>query len=201
MESKKFDNFEEASSFAKSLAQEGVMHNLKRKGASWIVEHDKPQASPQPKETDVQPLLKKVKVQASKIEDLEQTNSDLQAKVDALVSNIHEQVAEEVENNKKALEAERRKLTEALSRVKAKEAGLAVQKSKLALLEKEYAAFFGEAEVQIVKERVTSKEICPRCSGDGGVKGGCKKCDGTGWIDATREEPREVLKIKGRKRG
>jgi len=24
--------------------------------------------------------------------------------------------------------------------------------------------------------------ICPRCGGDGGVNGGCGKCDGTGWI-------------------
>jgi hypothetical protein len=25
-------------------------------------------------------------------------------------------------------------------------------------------------------------EICPMCSGDGGVNGGCYKCDGTGWV-------------------
>lgn len=24
--------------------------------------------------------------------------------------------------------------------------------------------------------------ICPRCGGDGGVNGGCAKCDGTGWV-------------------
>lgn len=24
--------------------------------------------------------------------------------------------------------------------------------------------------------------LCPRCSGDGGVRGGCHKCDGTGWV-------------------
>lgn len=24
--------------------------------------------------------------------------------------------------------------------------------------------------------------ICPRCGGDGGVRGGCQKCDGTGWV-------------------
>jgi hypothetical protein len=24
--------------------------------------------------------------------------------------------------------------------------------------------------------------ICPRCGGDGGVNGGCGKCDGTGWV-------------------
>ncbi len=24
--------------------------------------------------------------------------------------------------------------------------------------------------------------VCPRCGGDGGVNGGCGKCDGTGWV-------------------
>ena len=24
--------------------------------------------------------------------------------------------------------------------------------------------------------------ICPICDGDGGVRGGCYKCDGTGWV-------------------
>lgn len=33
--------------------------------------------------------------------------------------------------------------------------------------------------------------LCPRCGGDGGVRGGCTKCDGTGWVAASdsREEP------------
>lgn len=26
------------------------------------------------------------------------------------------------------------------------------------------------------------REICPRCGGDGGVRGGCDPCDGTGWV-------------------
>lgn len=33
--------------------------------------------------------------------------------------------------------------------------------------------------------------ICPKCGGDGGVRGGCTKCDGTGWVAANDsiEEP------------
>lgn len=31
------------------------------------------------------------------------------------------------------------------------------------------------------------EEICPVCGGDGGVRGGCYKCDGSGWVSsATR---------------
>lgn len=29
--------------------------------------------------------------------------------------------------------------------------------------------------------------ICPRCGGDGGVRGGCGKCDGTGWVPEEME--------------
>jgi len=29
--------------------------------------------------------------------------------------------------------------------------------------------------------------LCPRCGGDGGVRGGCSKCDGTGWVSLTME--------------
>lgn len=29
--------------------------------------------------------------------------------------------------------------------------------------------------------------LCPRCGGDGGVKGGCRKCDGTGWVPKEME--------------
>lgn len=196
MESRNFENFAEASAFAKSLAQRGVAHNLKRNGASWVVEHEKTQSSPQPKEVDVQPLLRKIEAQESEIESLEQANEDLQSKLDTLVSNIHEQVAEQTAKDKKALEEERSQLTEEISRLKAVEAELAAQKHKLELLEKEYADCFGEAEVRIVRERVTSKEVCPRCGGDGGVKGGCQKCDGNGWIDVTREESKEVVEIR-----
>lgn len=34
------------------------------------------------------------------------------------------------------------------------------------------------------KSRVS---ICPRCCGDGGVRGGCRKCDGTGWVPVLME--------------
>lgn len=28
------------------------------------------------------------------------------------------------------------------------------------------------------------QEICPVCCGDGGVRGGCRKCDGSGWVSS-----------------
>jgi hypothetical protein len=35
---------------------------------------------------------------------------------------------------------------------------------------------------------VPQKEICPKCHGDGGVHGGCYKCDGTGWLTIEKRE-------------
>ena len=31
------------------------------------------------------------------------------------------------------------------------------------------------------------ESLCPRCGGDGGVRGGCIKCDGTGWVSLAME--------------
>lgn len=31
------------------------------------------------------------------------------------------------------------------------------------------------------------ESLCPRCGGDGGVRGGCSKCDGTGWVSLAME--------------
>ena len=31
------------------------------------------------------------------------------------------------------------------------------------------------------------ESLCPRCGGDGGVRGGCTKCDGTGWVPLSME--------------
>lgn len=28
------------------------------------------------------------------------------------------------------------------------------------------------------------QELCPVCNGDGGVRGGCYKCDGSGWVSS-----------------
>lgn len=196
MESKIFENFAEASSFAKNLAHQGIVHNLKRNGASWLVEHEKSQVNIQPKAIDIQPLLRKIEAKDEEIESLGKANADLQSKLDTLTSSIHEQVAELTAKDKSSIEAEKQSLSEEVSRLRSSEAALKAQQHKLELLEKEYAECFGEAEVRVVKEKSTSKEVCPRCGGDGGVKGGCQKCDGIGWVDVTREHSTEVVEIK-----
>ena len=47
---------------------------------------------------------------------------------------------------------------------------------------------FGRFKVEDYAIRTQDTFFCSRCGGDGGVSGGCKRCDGTGW------ELRDVLK-------
>lgn len=35
--------------------------------------------------------------------------------------------------------------------------------------------------------KTSLESLCPRCGGDGGVRGGCSKCDGTGWVSRAME--------------
>lgn len=39
----------------------------------------------------------------------------------------------------------------------------------------------------VIEKPKLRESICPRCCGDGGVRGGCRKCDGTGWVPAEME--------------
>lgn len=200
---KTFESFADASAFAKSLAQQGVAHNLRRNGSTWLVEHDQSNGVAQPRGVDIEPLLRKIDAKEKEIEALEKmidsleaANAALEEKYNALRASIQEQVSELTQKEKISLENEKQRLSEKIAQVEKEETALTAQKHKLELLEKEYAKCFGEAEVKVVKERVTSTEICPRCGGDGGVKGGCQKCDGTGWIDVTKENSKEMVEIK-----
>ena len=67
---------------------------------------------------------------------------------------------------------------------------------RLQLLEDAYAKRFGAAEVKEIKESIQSREVCSRCGGDGGVNGGCGKCDGTGWAINEIETIREEVRVK-----
>lgn len=40
MEVRRFDNFEEAIDFSKSLAQQKINYNLKFNGSFWVIEYD-----------------------------------------------------------------------------------------------------------------------------------------------------------------
>jgi hypothetical protein len=36
----------------------------------------------------------------------------------------------------------------------------------------------------VLQKAEPMQEICPVCCGDGGVNGGCYKCDGSGWVSS-----------------
>ena len=64
------------------------------------------------------------------------------------------------------------------------------------LIQEAYSQVFGAARVKDVEERVTTREICTRCGGDGGVNGGCAKCDGTGWANEEKVTTKQVGDIE-----
>jgi vacuolar-type H+-ATPase subunit I/STV1 len=49
-----------------------------------------------------------------------------------------------------------------------------------------YEKRFGKAKITYEKQKKTQQVICRACNGDGGIKGGCRTCDGKGWLDEVR---------------
>lgn len=47
--------------------------------------------------------------------------------------------------------------------------------------------FVTDTQVQVGVSPSSRLSICPKCGGDGGVRGGCRKCDGSGWVPEERE--------------
>lgn len=64
------------------------------------------------------------------------------------------------------------------------------------LLKEAYAKKFGGAEVVEVTKSIENREVCTRCGGDGGVNGGCGKCDGTGWMISYVNDVRHEVNFK-----
>lgn len=85
-----------------------------------------------------------------------------------------ENLINEVNDEAKELEINRLKLDK-------KARALEIKADQLEAIEKAYIVKFGKAEVEEVKVKI--KDICERCSGDGGIKGGCSSCGGTGIVD------------------
>jgi hypothetical protein len=51
--------------------------------------------------------------------------------------------------------------------------------------EREKQTNSGETLVLKDEKNLLINSICPRCNGDGGAGGGCRKCDGSGWVSET----------------
>ncbi len=214
-----FENFKEASDFAKSLAKNGVRHNIKHEGMLWVVYHDSTiisdTESRELEECRAAILDRDYKLAALKrefeakeqqfhvhIKNLKAENASLQKKAENVLlqngllrDSIEDEISERLADERKALDnlkdgasKEREKLQEEVVKLNCK-------MHRLSLLEKAYSEKFGEAEVITVKEKVNSNRVCPRCGGDGGVQGGCQKCDGKGWVESTETQTREVVKL------
>lgn len=213
MELRIFEQYSDASCFAKSLAKQGIEQSFRRNGSTWVVEYGSPNGVAQRPNVDIEQLLGNIDAKEKEIESLKERNeylkkkneslkitdalyTTLQEKYNTLHARIQEEVSDLTQEKNKYLENIEQQLLKERSQVKNEKSSLSAQRHRLDLLEKKYVQCFGEAEVKIVIEKIISTEICSRCSGDGGVKGGCQKCDGIGWIDVTEEISTEVVEIK-----
>lgn len=125
----------------------------------------------------------------SKISQLERELSDLQTNIDAEVNS-------RLKPRQLAIEAEWASVNEVKIKIYEQHKKVERQARKLKLLEDAYAKRFGAAEVKEVKDTIQSREVCSRCGGDGGAKGECGKCDGTGWAIRETETIREEVIFK-----
>jgi len=134
-------------------------------------------------------LAHESKERESRIAQLEKELSRLRLDIDAEVESRLKQRVETIEAEWAHVQKVKSQLQQQIDQAE-------TNLRKLRLLEKAYAERFGAAEVKEVSVTVESRDICSRCGGDGGVNGGCGKCDGTGWAISQRETVREEVQFK-----
>ncbi len=134
-------------------------------------------------------LAHELKERETRIAQLEQELSRLRLDIDA-------EVESRLKPRQESIEAEWAHVQKVKSQLQQHVDQTETSRRKLRLLEKAYAERFGAAEVKEVSVTVESRDVCSRCGGDGGVNGGCGRCDGTGWAISQRETVREEVQFK-----
>ena len=233
METRRFDVFEEAKDFAKSLAQQKIKHSLRRNEFYWVVEYNnlgtrndgyeierlkiqieekdneiarlncKLNNEKEIYEIQIQNLNENNKILLKKTEDeLERQKNNFVYKIEILTKenkflkqNLYEirmNIENEILEKTKDRKSEMDKL---ISQLKQEELSFFERRKKFDLIESAYVQHFGKSRVETVKKKIESFKTCPECGGGGGINGGCRMCDGKGWIDIVEEVSSEVVKI------
>jgi len=134
-------------------------------------------------------LAHELKERETRIAQLEQELSKLRLHIDA-------EVESRLKPRQESIEAEWAHIQKVKSQLQQHVDQTEMSLRKLRLLEAAYAERFGAAEVKEVSVTVESRDVCSRCGGDGGVNGGCGKCEGTGWAISQRDTVREEVQFK-----
>ena len=198
-----FNNFEEAASYAKSLAIKGINHQIKREGEFWHVHHDSISGGDSNTNThksllELEENFKKQKESLlNNIEKLKGENIPLQEEITALRNSIELEVENRLSVEKTNLENMKNEVAVLKKKVRREASELEQKIKELSLLKKAYQDKFGKAEVKKIEETVSSStSMCSRCGGDGGINGGCQKCDGKGWVISAETIVHEVVEFK-----
>ena len=194
-----FSSFQDAAKFSRSLAMNGIQHQLKRNGNAWEV-HYAENKPPDTKQEQITQKLKKV----------EEENENLRVTIDQKAEALSEQKNRECdvmlttlsrdENERKLLHQktnaenkERLRLSEESLRLAEQRAlDMIIQVTDrikvFEALTTAYTQEFGEAEVTRVTKKVSEISECSRCNGTG-KEGRCELCGGGGIFRKITEVP------------
>ena len=222
MPTKKFGSYGTATQFAKELATTGVGCSVRPEGAEWIVSFESatPTGSDAARDSTAEASvdlraqligaldeIKQLKAENHRlntaVNSLELWNNQLldekaslRRELDETNSQLCEFIVDELGPSAKAqveiYERLVKRYDEKLEQLRMQEKVVELRAKRLELLANAYEEKFGPAEIRKVIESVTSTVVCPRCGGDGGVRGGCDPCGGTGWATQTKLKEVEV---------
>ena len=190
-----------------AAAQEFAKHNapsrIQRADGCFLVSYDGPDEDKDSENEREAYLISCLANERSARQALEVECSNLRDQVSELESSVEKKIAKkrtELQKKHIALEEELKQRQQAEKQQLMEERRSAGRKrehfsSSLERIEEDFLLItnslqqkFGRFNVEDYAIRTQDTFFCSRCGGDGGVSGGCKQCDGTGW------ELRDVLK-------
>jgi len=173
-----FNNFDEASEFAKFLAKNKERHYIKTGNGFWNVYHEQ-EFYPEYKNKHDEELLKV----SEELKSCQKQNEVLLQQINnskLIEINLNHQYSQLKDENEKTKSELKHTLSE---------------NKRLNKLLKAYSDKFGEAKITYIPEEIVKKTICPLCQGDGGLREGCPKCGGTGFITKKTTKVKEIIKF------
>lgn len=136
--------------------------------------------------------------QASKTNQLQQELAELRENIER---EVLARLAHELAHERAALQQQREECKQTTEDASNKRTIYEARAERFDLLQRAYSERFGAAEVRRVAREHQSKSVCPRCGGDGGVRGGCARCDGTGWLTEVETQFKDVVEFARPKNG
>lgn len=186
--------YKEAVALAKSVP--GSIMTRNPSGDGFIVRFAGQAEREDKLEKEIERLNNQIAMLKARLAKVSEENNKLQAELQPLLHHNDIIILERLKSEKVSLDETQKALMSKEAQLDNEIGNVKARLKEIELLKHAYRQKFGEAEVKTIEESVQSKVICSRCGGDGGVKGGCQNCDGTGWATSTQINYRDVVEFK-----